>query len=114
MREVKTAEIGALLFEATFNDGKLSRFEVSSGTQEGSVVLALDEIPALVVWLQTTVLGQSSANLATVKSASGPDPLAERKVINPTLSGVQVFDNSSKIINKDVIKFTIPGNKNSV
>lgn len=112
MKEIKTAQTGEISITASFEDGILRAFEVYplASKEYGPLVVPVEDLPKLVFWLQNTVLGQQVVS-APVKSISGPDPLAERKVINPALSGVQVFDNSSKIINKDVIKFTIPGNK---
>lgn len=113
MKEVKIAEVSNLIFQATFEDDKLVSLHVINNEVSTNVTdISPEDIPKLVNWLQTTVLQTAIPDKGLNKPISSiPDAMSERRVINPALSGVQVFDNSAKLSNASSIKFTVPGKK---
>lgn len=117
MKEIKTATIGIVSLEASFTNGVLESLAVSIGEETNEIgglvlnsgaSLPLEDLPKLVEWLQTTVLQKTIPDKVQKVLDTQPDPMAQRRVINPALSGVQVFDNSDKLSKANVVKFTVP------
>lgn len=103
MKEIRIAEIGTVSYQAMFEDGVLLSVKLDFGSSDDSMeIMTPEDVKALVEWLSKNVLQNKPVEQPKIPVN---DDLSDRKVGIP---GVQVFDMSSKLKQKETVKFTVP------
>lgn len=106
MKQIKTAQFESGVFvQAVIGTQGLESLEFS-----GAGKLTKDEVVGLSSWLNKEVLGltQITAQPMGIIPVSNAE-MESRRVAKPEFRGVEVFDKSKELSNKETVRFTVPG-----